>query len=289
MAEQRFNYFERRAIWEAHGKRCAYCSEPLSFGQLEIDHILPEGLMKDPARWSRIREEQGLPTEFNLRGYENLQPCCRRCNARKLAEPFLPGRTAIELGVARRAKGRIEELIASFRKADQKDKLRFAIAAALESGQLSEREIANVISAAGANPEAFRLSTTFQLFGDDPVGEISIAAYERYLDVRLSLPPEMQKGLRLVAHDNREVRVLTLRQFQQAVANGFYALSNSEMQVAYCSFERPLAVLRVLRTAEPAQQSFMDEPRVGLSDISLLPATLLFVTEDMRLRSYVHV
>jgi hypothetical protein len=40
MAQQKFNFFERRAIWEAHGKRCAYFGDPLSFALLEIDHIL---------------------------------------------------------------------------------------------------------------------------------------------------------------------------------------------------------------------------------------------------------
>jgi hypothetical protein len=281
MAEQRFNYFERRAIWEAHGRRCAYCSEPLSFGQLEIDHILPESLIRDAERWSRIRKEQDLPIEFNLRGYENLEPSCRVCNARKLAQPFPPGRTAIELGVARRAKSRIEDLIARFRTEDRKDKLRFAIAGALETGQLSEREIANVISATGVNADVLRLSTTLQLFGDEPVGEISRATYERYLDVRLPLPSEMQKGLRLVTDNNEVAQVLTLREYQEAAENGFHALSNLEIQLAYRYFERPLAVLHILRTAKPAERSFMDEPRVGLSDISLVPATLLFVTEDM--------
>ena len=105
MAEQRYDSFERRAIWEAHGKRCAYCGQPLSFAELQIDHILPRALLKDDEQWDRIRGEQGLPAEFNLLGYENVQPSCRACNERKSAQPFPSGRTAIELGVARRTKG----------------------------------------------------------------------------------------------------------------------------------------------------------------------------------------
>ncbi|SRR6266436_4012676 len=161
MAEQKLNYFKRRAIWEAHGKRCAYCGEPLSFSQLEIDHILPEALLGAPERWRLIREEQSLPAGFSLLGYENLQPSCRRCNSRKRADPFLPGRIAIELGVAGRAKRQINDLIDDFKKADQRDKLRFAIAGALGSGELSERDIHDIFSSARANEGIFRLSAPF--------------------------------------------------------------------------------------------------------------------------------
>src|SRR3984893_18637597 len=102
MAQQKFNFFERRAIWEAHGKRCAYCGDRMPFGQLEIDHILSEALLDSDELCNRVLGEQGLSAEFTLHGYENLQPSCRRCNARKLAEPFPAGRTAIALGVGHR-------------------------------------------------------------------------------------------------------------------------------------------------------------------------------------------
>jgi hypothetical protein len=78
------------------------------------------------------RRTESLPAGFSLLGYENLQPSCRRCNSRKRADPFLPGRIAIELGVAGRAKRQINDLIDDFKKADQRDKLRFAIAGALD-------------------------------------------------------------------------------------------------------------------------------------------------------------
>jgi hypothetical protein len=91
----------------------------------------------------------------------------------------------------------------------------------------------------------------------------------------------MHEGLRLVSDDDREVRARTLREYQQATGSGFYPLSNVEMQVATRMFERPLSILSILQTGSLAERSFMDHPRVGLADISLLPATLLFCTEDM--------
>ncbi|WP_179953979.1 HNH endonuclease [Denitrobaculum tricleocarpae] len=281
MAEQKFNYFERRALWEAHDKRCAYCRDPISFAEMEVDHVLPESLLNDEAEWAHVREEQGLLRDFSLRGYENLQPSCRACNSRKRAEVFPAGRTAIELGVTRKKKIIVEELVQRFRKADETDKLRFAIAGALGSGTISEEEVSETMAKARESSGVFRLSSVFKLFGDAPLRDISKSDYKHYLNTKISLPPEMENGLRLISQGGKEVYVTTLQEFQEAVDNSFYAYSNFEMSVEFQSFKRPLALLQTIKAAKVPEKSFIDNPRIGLSDISLLPATLLFLTEDM--------
>ncbi len=169
--------------------------------------MLPESLAKNADEWHRIRSEQGLTDDFDIDGFENLLPSCRPCNSRKSGTPLALGRTAIELGVAGRAKPHLSE--------------------------------------------------------------------------KVSLPLNMKDGLRLISEDNTKVLVSSLGEFQDAIQKGFSTCSNFERDVAYQRFERPLAFLQVLKAAKFAEQSFMDDPRRGLSDISLLPATLLFVTEDM--------
>jgi len=44
MPRSNFSVIERRAIWEAYNKRCAYCEMVLSFRDLEIDHVVPQSL-----------------------------------------------------------------------------------------------------------------------------------------------------------------------------------------------------------------------------------------------------
>lgn len=46
MSQQRFSDIDRRSIWEIHRKRCCYCSQPIRFSELLIDHVIPEWLAK---------------------------------------------------------------------------------------------------------------------------------------------------------------------------------------------------------------------------------------------------
>lgn len=63
-------YFRRR-LWEHHDGRCGICGEPVPFGEMHIDHILPFS--------------HGGPTHW-----DNLQPSHALCNQRKNAIPRQP-------------------------------------------------------------------------------------------------------------------------------------------------------------------------------------------------------
>ena len=42
----------RLALWEAHGRKCAYTGEPVAWSELEIDHIIP--VKSDAARKTEL-------------------------------------------------------------------------------------------------------------------------------------------------------------------------------------------------------------------------------------------
>jgi hypothetical protein len=73
-------------MWTVHGQRCFWCHHPVTLRQIEIDHILPEGIK--PEDFERIREQYNLPEGFSLLGYENLVPSCSDCNSDKGARLF---------------------------------------------------------------------------------------------------------------------------------------------------------------------------------------------------------
>ena len=54
----------RRSVIDRDGKRCVYCDEDLTDGEIHLDHVIPES--------------QGGPTTLN-----NLQVTCRKCNLAK--------------------------------------------------------------------------------------------------------------------------------------------------------------------------------------------------------------
>ena len=94
MAAYNFGPFERLAVFTAHGTRqgtkCWLCGEPLSFIEMEVDHVLPEKLLNDGAELARVLNEFGLPRDFNLNSFENWLPAHAHCNLQKLKHVFRP-------------------------------------------------------------------------------------------------------------------------------------------------------------------------------------------------------
>jgi hypothetical protein len=194
---------------------------------------------------------------------------------------LLVGRLGIELAKAASVAPRVRALAAKYRAAESDTRLKFQIAAGLESGALTPLEVSRLASEVRAGVRHFPIRSVFSLFGDRSIRDVSREEHEAYLDAVVPLPDEMRKGLRLVSSDGTERVVRTLREFEAAGRAGYFAYSTFEMDVAYQSFEHPLLLLKRLRTASIADVSFIDDPTVGLSDIALLPASLLFVTEDV--------
>lgn len=285
MAQQIFDFFERRAIWEAHNKRCGHCREPVSFATLEIDHIIPEHLKNASAEeWEKSCGEYNLSRQFNIFGFENLISSCVVCNSRKSGKILPPGITGILLSIAEKEKTKIENLIKKYKKNNKLDNLRFSISSALDSGALDPDQIPQILFSARNKVGTFKLSSPLAIFGDTTINELSREKYEEYLDTILQLPEWLSVGLRLIKDDEVEVYVKTLREYQKAVDDGYYPYSNAEIKTAYAYFVRPISLLNILLKAKLAENSYIDDPKRGLADITLLPASLLFsfdTSEDL--------
>jgi hypothetical protein len=274
-------YFERRAIWEANGKRCAYCGEPLTFKHLEIDHVIPRMVRSDEAAWTKCIQSQGLLSDFDIDGFENLLPSCRPCNARKRDIQFSDGRTAIELGVSRLKMSYVKQLASKFRTEEADTRFRFQIAGAIETGKVTAAELRDLAARVKADRGIFPMRSVFEVFGDRSIRDVSREDYENFLDQKSKLPEDMEKGLRLVSSLDVEIYVQTPREYQAARDRGYFAMTTFEMAMEHQYFTHPLTLMRLFEHASMPEVSYMDEPKRGLSDIELLPATLLFVTEDM--------
>ena len=275
------NTLQRRAVWEVHAKRCNYCREPLLFRALELDHIIPRKLAANTAEWSQLRSEECLDDNFDIDGFENLVPACRRCNAAKAAMAFAPGRITIELNIARRFKPRIEELVRKLEEIDYRDRVHAALATGIASGQVKMEDLLQLEQKVRNDAGIFRLSPSAWLFAEQPMLDINITEAERYLSKRINLPTSMVEGLRLFTPSGDTTYVSSLGEYRHEKKRGCYAYSTFEMDVAYQYFERPLQILNVLKVAEFAEHSHVYSPHRGLSDLHLLPATLLFCTEDV--------
>jgi len=48
MSKQKFSQYLRLAIWQAYNKKSGYEGIPISFIEMEIDHIIPERVLLNP-------------------------------------------------------------------------------------------------------------------------------------------------------------------------------------------------------------------------------------------------
>ncbi|MGB8898336.1 MAG: HNH endonuclease signature motif containing protein [Methylocella sp.] len=71
----------RLALWEAHGRKCAYTGEPVAWTELEIDHIIP--VKSDAARKTELRGAGIIGADFDINGFENLLPTKAHLNNQK--------------------------------------------------------------------------------------------------------------------------------------------------------------------------------------------------------------
>lgn len=90
MSDYKFSDAERWAVFTVHGDVCYMCRRPLDLMTMEIDHIVPERLLRDGALFLRHQRDLGLPPDFNINGFENWLPICSGCNKAKGARVFEP-------------------------------------------------------------------------------------------------------------------------------------------------------------------------------------------------------
>lgn len=112
MFDYTFNQNERFAVFTAHKEKCYLCTKPIDLQSMEVDHVIPEILLKDPAKLSEVLRLYGLEGTFNLNCPENWLPSCGPCNRSKSDTVFEPTPIIqLHLSKAKDKAPRVKELI----------------------------------------------------------------------------------------------------------------------------------------------------------------------------------
>jgi 5-methylcytosine-specific restriction endonuclease McrA len=199
MNKKKFSQAQRYAVFTIHGEKCYLCDEPVSLRDVEIDHVLPESLLHDPVRLSKILDDFGLPANFNLNSYQNWKPSHGHCNRKKLDQVFKPTpMIQLHLEDAERLAGRAKEL---------------------EQAEIEARTITRSIN-------LLRAKDRGQLSPDD------IAAIRPLLTLQMPQPSNLVYGLaRLVEFHNRH-RLAELQGTSVQITPSLYAaLEDNVLQV----------------------------------------------------------
>jgi len=83
MSEYKFSIEQKWGLWRAYDYKCAYCQEPVRWGDVTIDHILPECLIEKPEELQKLVTRFNLGADFCINDYGNWAPTHFGCNVRK--------------------------------------------------------------------------------------------------------------------------------------------------------------------------------------------------------------
>jgi HNH endonuclease len=153
----------RRALWEAHGRVCSYCGNPLNCREFQVDHLLPQKYSSDLVALEEIKKQAGLAADFSLQGLENLLPSCRMCNSKKRDSIFLKQRLIFFLEIAARKKHIVEKLVSRFDREDQSDTLQEQLISSLKTGKIKVEEIQKAVKDCKSSQGIFDFSRGFTL------------------------------------------------------------------------------------------------------------------------------
>jgi len=275
MSNQRFSASQREAIWLAYNKKCAYTRNLLDVSSFHIDHIIPESLAENPSELESIKARIGLPESFNIFGFENLLPSCPGANLQKGSAVLDWAHTHFFLGIAASKKVAIEAHLANIEKRNMRGKALILLQQCLERGQLDVSEVAAILTDHADKPEVIFPLIEGMIFADKTeVRGIAKSDIENLRDrpVQIGRNDNID-GLVLFNDEAVKIHVRTCREYEEAVASGFYAQSTFEMKMA-TFFQHQCGLLTALEAATTPKVSFIESPRVGVIDLELVPFSL---------------
>ncbi len=125
MSKQKIPPYLKRAIWEAYGKKSGYEDIAIIPSETEIDHIIPERVLRKPKEldeFEKWKEKYDLDNGFDIQGIENLCPCTRQFNLNKRDKGLYDETGAYDeyirkaLIKAKESKGKIQENFEKYKK-----------------------------------------------------------------------------------------------------------------------------------------------------------------------------
>lgn len=270
---KRFSDIDRRSIWEAHGKRCAYCGDPLQFRALFIDHVIPQSLNDAPDELDALLRLCGAPEGFDLHGDLNLVPSCHRCNTLKGAKLFEVPRLMFVLEMAKSKHAKVDELRTKYANEDHADAARIALSLALAKGGVSFEEAGKWLSELEREHGRYNLEQGIKLADGTVLKAVHRNDVERLLDTTIEVNRGFESGLELVHDNGSKMVVRTCREYEKALEDGFYPYTTYAIKMA-SDFEIPLAVFKAVQRSVVPENTFIRQPRVSVTDLHLMPTTL---------------
>ena len=275
MSKQKLSATQREAIWLAHERKCAYTRELLDLSAFHIDHIIPESLLDQPSELATIKQALGLGDGFSVRGYENLLPCKPGCNLQKSSTVLNEPHTHFFLGIASSKKDEIVHNLERIEKRKDRGRALVLLQQCRERGDLRAEEVSDLLARHSSNPrEIFHLLECMTFADKYEIRSIARSDIASLRDRPLRFGQNDHiDGVTLTHSDGQRRNVRTCREYEAALEEGYYAYATVDIKMASW-FEHQCGLLRSLETAAEPTASYLSDPRVGITDLALLPFSM---------------
>ena len=279
----------RAAIWRAHEKRCIYCTELLSFADLDVDHIIPSHLKDKPKKLFDILYNYGLNKNFDIDSLSNLVPSHRSCNLQKTGQVLPKNRALHFLSIAEEKSSKALKIELEIKRQAEIDKFTILVQVALNDGKISHNEVASLLSQYTKSRDSFKVLAELPFADANLRGFISSTdvdlLYDRPILPRLHGLEKLDMAKGYDGEENRSVQ--TCREWIEAIREGYFAKTTYDIKEE-TFFKRVYALIIALAQAEEPKASFISKEYVSVANFNLLPVTILPVlTNDVELKNFV--
>jgi hypothetical protein len=247
----------RAAIWNAHGRRCAYTGEQLGFADLEIDHIIP--ITASASEIARLVDEKVIPANFDLNGLGNLLPTTAFQNSRKRAN--LRNNSALHhfLGVAQQHRGAAEAYIKASATQDKSLQAYLQLKAQAEKNDLSVDDIIDINRQEADGLTRLRLIPELADAGGTTLLNATLA--QELLRKPFALSGGSISTVTLQDNEGKQTVCTTCEEFLRAKDNKLWPRTQFDMN-CFGLADRTCETLRALTRARYAPASLIRYPRI---------------------------
>jgi predicted RNA-binding Zn-ribbon protein involved in translation (DUF1610 family) len=142
MSDYSFSDAQKVSIWRADGEKCFYCRIPIQYTEIQIDHIVPEGI--PPRQFAELQPK--LPSNFEINSIPNWVTCHQGCNIRKSVYVFETPTLLYFVGMAGKRADKVQKNLDGFEVQKQNGNLLSTLRVRVEKGHLS---VATVLATLG--------------------------------------------------------------------------------------------------------------------------------------------
>jgi hypothetical protein len=287
MSKTTFDNVTRSSIWTAYNNLCFYCSQSLDWGDLEIDHIIPESLETKPKEFEIIKSDLGLDKNFDLNAIYNLVPSHSKCNSRKSNDLFPKNTNLFYLSLALKAEVKVKIEIEKLKKKKNKGLIISKLQSALSANIINIEELKNILN--DAEKKDWEIKKIKLPIGIEFIDEIYDIFYlntdfSSFLDKKLMIYND-DEYLELANDNDDKINVSTLNEWKDATEKGFYPLTTYAIKMSntFTFFEE---FIEALEKAKMPKVSFISDPWIKLNMLDYLSPNILFDVEG-RLNQYI--